>query len=195
MKLAKSAYAKFNRTPRPFRARLLETLESRLLLTTYYVDINATRPGVHDGLSWPGAYTSLQSVLPLATTGDTVLVADGTYKPTTTTDRSKTFALRNGVTLLGGYAGYGAPVPSSRDPVLYPTILSGEIGSAATTADNSYHIMVLASGPATIDGFTFSGGNANGTANNYDIGGAIGDAQLQRLGTLIQHGPDQQLHL
>ncbi|HVT81103.1 MAG TPA: right-handed parallel beta-helix repeat-containing protein, partial [Phycisphaerae bacterium] len=138
-------------------------------------------PGNHNGLSWNGAFASLQSVLPLATTGDTVLVADGTYKPTSTTDRTARFALRGGATFLGGYAGYGAPNPSARDTTLYPTILSGEIGSAGTTADNSYHVLLLGSGTGIVDGFTISGGHANGTANHYDLGGAIGMPEQDML--------------
>ena len=80
-------------------------------------------PGpVHDGSSWLNAYTDLQAALSAAVEGTQVLVADGTYKPTTTTDRNVSFQLKNAVSLFGGYPGYGATDPNARDVALYPAI-------------------------------------------------------------------------
>src|SRR5690242_12657721 len=150
----------------------VEHLEVRTLLTTtIYVD--ATAPGNGGGSSWQNAAHDLQTALTAAQSGDEIRVADGTYKPTTGTDRTATFALKSGVRLLGGYAGYGAPDPDARDVAQYPTILSGDIGTAGDKSDNSYHI-VTGSGvdaSAILDGFTITAGNANGTSATGQLGG------------------------
>jgi hypothetical protein len=59
---------------------LAEPLEGRVLLATVYVDSN---PAIttHDGQSWDTAYADIQPVLKATVSGDTILVADGTYKP------------------------------------------------------------------------------------------------------------------
>ena len=47
---------------------------------TLYVDGNA--PGANIGTSWADAFTSPQGAILAATDGDTIWMADGTYKPT-----------------------------------------------------------------------------------------------------------------
>ena len=101
--------------------------EGAVLPKTLYVDIAATS-GASTGASWADAFTNLQSALLAGRIGDTIRIADGTYRPTSTTDRTLGFALRDHVAIYGGYAGYGAPDPDARDIVLYPTILSGDRG-------------------------------------------------------------------
>jgi hypothetical protein len=143
--------------------RQIEPLESRRLLsTTLFVD--ATAPGAtHDGSSWADAYTDLQSALHAATAGTTIEVAQGTYKPTTGTDRTVSFQLINGVTLEGGFAGNPAADPNVRDPANTPAILSGDIGTIGNNSDNSYSVVTSNQSDATavIDGFTITGGNAD----------------------------------
>ncbi|MCL4487581.1 MAG: hypothetical protein M1570_05570 [Chloroflexi bacterium] len=90
-------------------------------------------------------------------------VAAGTYKPTTDTNRSATFQLKNGVALYGGFAGTETSL-SQRDWTTNVTVLSGDIGVVGNPSDNSYHV-VTGSGTditAVLDGFTVTGGNANG---------------------------------
>jgi len=108
-------------------------------------------------------------------------VAAGTYKPDqgqTPGDRTATFLLQSGVTLKGGFAGASAPNPDARDVTTYKTVLSGDLLgndvavapgnllTEPTRAENSYHVVTgLATSPCTpavLDGFTISGGNANG---------------------------------
>ena len=97
----------------------IESLENRVLLAgDIYVDIAAPAGVAHNGSSWANAYTDLQVALGAAFSGDRVLVADGTYKPTVTTDRTISFQLIDGVSILGGYAGYGAANPDARDVAL-----------------------------------------------------------------------------
>ena len=159
---------------------LSKTLRSLILFVTFLLGIctpagavdifvDDTAPG-GDGTSWPQAYNDLQDALADADAGDTVRVAQGTYKPGTL--RSHTFAMETGVILLGGYIGYNATDPTIRDPELYPSILSGDLSGNDGPAlfqdngDNSYHIItaVLIGDTAVVDGFTIRGGNANGTS-------------------------------
>ena len=125
-----------------------------------YVDASAT--GANNGSSWADAFTTLQSALTAATDGDTIHVAQGTYKPTTGTDRMAFFKLDDGRTLLGGYPNGGG----TRDPAVNETILSGDIG-AAGSSDNSYHV-VESHGAPLLDGFTITAGNANRPSDDPD---------------------------
>ncbi|MGE5611777.1 MAG: Ig-like domain-containing protein, partial [Bacillota bacterium] len=146
-----------------------EPLEQRLLLAVLYVDLNA--PGsLHDGRSWDSAYADLQPALINARAGDQIRIAAGTYKPTADADRTKSFQLKSGVSLYGGYAGHNAANPDQRDLRLFPTILSGEIGDPGTTADNSYHVVVAKGVDATaiLDGVSILAGNANGVLGSPD---------------------------
>ena len=134
-----------------------------------YVDDSAT--GTPDGSSWTDAYTDLQDALTGATDGDEIWVAEGTYKPTDGTDRSATFNLVSGVAVYGGFAGT-EDYREERDWVANPAILSGDIGTAGDTSDNSYHVVVGADN-ATLDGFTITGGNANGGGGDSQSGGGM----------------------
>lgn len=156
-----------------------------------YVDGRST--GANDGSSWTDAYVYLQDALAEATTAEKpieVRVAQGTYKPDeganqTPADRAATFQLLDGVTLKGGYAGFGQPDPDARDIALYTTILSGDLAGndvdvndpaalqdEPSRADNSYHV-VTGSGTdetAVLDGFFIIAGNARG-ADSWDGAG------------------------
>lgn len=76
------------------------------------------------------------------------------------------FQLKTGVEIDGGYAGDANPAnPDAHDIAVYPTSLSGDIGTPGDSTDNSYHVLV-ASGTnttAVFDSFTVTAGNANGT--------------------------------
>jgi predicted outer membrane repeat protein len=120
-----------------------------------YVDSAATT-GAYNGTSWANAFTNLQDAL-ASTSGGTIYVAKGTYKPGT--NRTDTFQLKNNVTLQGGYPTGGG----TRDSKANVTILSGNIGDTEVNTDNSYNV-VTASGTdssAILEGFTVSGGNGD----------------------------------
>jgi hypothetical protein len=126
-----------------------------------FVDKNATGSG--DGTSWTDAFTELHEALEWATCPDVneIWVAAGTYHPTAWDDREATFGLLNGVAVYGGFAG-GETDLSQRDWTANETILSGDIGAAADSTDNSYHV-VTGSGTdstAVLDGFTVAWGHA-----------------------------------
>jgi predicted outer membrane repeat protein len=129
-------------------------------LTKIYVDQDAA--GLNNGTSWEDAYVDLQSALAAAVSGDEIYVAEGIYKPTTGSDRTATFQLEDGVDLYGGFDGVELYV-THRDLLTHVTILSGDIGIPGDSSDNSYHVVTAnTSGGARLDGFTVTGGNADG---------------------------------
>ena len=142
-------------------------MEGRVLLSTLYVDASAPGPD-YDGASWGTAFTDLQLALGAASAGDEIRIADGMYKPTSSTDRTISFALRDSVAIRGGYAGYGAADPEARDIALNATVLSGVLGTT-----KSYHVLTATGvGPSTIlDGVTVTGGSAYGSGSNRYGGG------------------------
>src|SRR5213078_2499394 len=89
-----------------------------------YVDASAI--GANNGSNWTNAYTNLAFVVQVSYSGQTIRVADGTYKTTATADRTISFQLKSGVAINGGYAGFGAPNPDALDFVNTPSILSGD---------------------------------------------------------------------
>jgi hypothetical protein len=153
---------------------VLERLESRRLLSsTLFVDAAAPGPA-HDGSSWADAFTDLQSALRAATAGTTIDVAQGTYKPTTDTNRNATIQLIDGVTLEGGFAGNIGADPNLRNTTATPTILSGDIGAVGNNSDNSYSVVNGGGTDATavLDGFIVTGGNGD-VGNIGQAGGGI----------------------
>ncbi len=150
---------------------------------TIYVDGDAPLTiYTPDGSSWMKAYPSLQDGLAAAKPGDTLHVADGTYIPDdgagiTPGDRAASFQIPDGVTVLCGFAGYGAPNPNARDVDAHPTILSGDLNGddlwgILNTGDNSYHV-VAAAGSGVLDGAVITAGDANGSGNDGCGGGVL----------------------
>jgi len=143
-----------------------------------YVNDNAA--GANDGTSWADAYTDLQSALNSPCPGITqIWVAEGTYKPTSGTDRTNSFVMKNGVEILGGFPNTGDPGLGDRnpDPATNGTVLSGDIGGAGN-GDNSYHVIFNnfssgspLTGTAVLDGFTVTGGYASDVAPHCHGGG------------------------
>jgi hypothetical protein len=94
-----------------------------------YVDANAPPGG--DGSSWATAYRYLQDALADASNGDQIWVAAGTYYPSVevggTGDRYKTFQMKDGVAIYGGFPA-GGDTFANHDPNQYDMILSCYIG-------------------------------------------------------------------
>ncbi|MHC4545627.1 MAG: DUF3466 family protein, partial [Planctomycetota bacterium] len=179
---------------------------------TIYVDDDAA--GANDGSSWADAFNYLQDALAAALSGDEIRVAQGIYKPDqgagiTPGDREATFQLINGVTIKGGYAGYGQPDPNVRNITTYKTILSGDLNSndvdvfdprdlldEPTRAENSYHV-VTGSGTeeaAVMDGFTITGGNTSRDYPDYYGGGMYNDDTSPILTNCVFSGNSARLY-
>ncbi|MEW6285758.1 MAG: choice-of-anchor Q domain-containing protein, partial [Chloroflexota bacterium] len=122
--------------------------------------------------SWANACT-LQRALFVAGGGDEIWVQQGTYKPTSGTDRSASFIIPDGVAVYGGFLGTET-ARDQRNPNPANTILSGEIGDQNLLTDNSFHVVTIDNaGAATrLDGFTITRGYvADADGNPY--GGGI----------------------
>lgn len=131
------------------------------------------------GASWGFAFKSLQDALAEAVPGDQIWVAQGTYKPTSASDRNASFVMKEDVDVIGGFQ-VGATHITERHAQLFPTILSGEIGGAGD-ADNSLHVVRATSfdTPTLLAGFTITGGHANvGLADDGGAGVRISNALL-----------------
>lgn len=163
---------------------------------TIYVDSDAT--GLNDGSSWENAYNFLQDALADSNSSlkpVEIRVAQGNYRPDEdnkhpdgTGEREATFQLINGVTIKGGYAGFGQPDPNARDIEEHETILSGDLDGndvdvndpcdllgEPTRFENSFHVITGTGTDETaiLDGFTITGGNANGSERQNKRGGGM----------------------
>ena len=138
--------------------------------------VRAGAMGANTGLNWTDAFADLQTALTYSCAQNLaeIWVAAGTYKPTTTTTRTISFAMRPNVAIYGGFA--GTETTLSQRSLTYPssTTLSGEIGNPASTTDNSYHVISNPAGlttTAVLDGFVITGGNSNASFPNYNGAG------------------------
>jgi len=136
--------------------------------TTYYVD--AARPdNAGAGTSWATAKRDLQVAINGAASGDNIWVKAGTYLPThdpfgstaPANNRDKTFSLKNGVKVYGGFAGTETQL-NQRNWQINITTLSGDLGVLNTPGDNAYHVVISVNLNSTtlLDGVTITRGYA-----------------------------------
>lgn len=173
--------------------------------------------GANDGSDWANAFTCLQSALAVARPGDEIRVAQGTYKPdrhgeeeshgarvVASGRRTDTFVLPSGVTLRGGYAGFGAADPDARDIDAYKSVLSGDLAGNdvppagddwqsihdfvldTSRADNSQSVLTVSSAGNTslLEGFTITGGHA-GLDSDAEADGSTASAARDGAGAFI----------
>ena len=152
-----------------------------------YVDDDADEG--HGGQSWLAPYKYLGDALADARGNPTIKeirVAGGVYVPYARSgppfQRLEAFQLLNDLAVCGGYAGLADPDhPDARDRQQYESILSGDVNGddgpdSANNDDNCYHVFYHCNGlgldeTAVLDGFTITGGNANGGYEHSRGGG------------------------
>jgi len=152
-----------------------------------------TASGTGNCSSWANA-CRLQEALNWTISGDEIWVMAGTHKPTSGTDRTATFQLKNGVAVYGGFDG-AESARAERNPAANPTILSGDLngddGAAfANNGENSYHVVTGSGTNATaiLDGFTVIGGNANGSSPHNKGGGMYNNTGSPKLRNVTYSG-------
>jgi len=131
--------------------------------------------------SWLDA-CDLQYAISQSGSGDKIWVKAGTYLPTTGTDRTISFTLKNGVAIYGGFS-ETATDWAQRNPAANVTTLSGDIGISGVVTDNSYHVVANTGveDSAILDGFTITGGNANGAPPHCSGGGMYNESSSPTL--------------
>ena len=168
--------------PEPYNAGSNDEYEYFNIQPQLIIYVNEAATGLANGTSWDNAYTTLQAALAIADSGKQIRVAKGTYYPASVNDldRYKHFRMKNGVAIYGGFAGDEAEDYdlSDRDFTANETILSGDIGTQGDNCDNSYHVFfhdnLNLDDTAILDGFTITGGNANGDVYLFcDKGGGM----------------------
>ena len=166
--------------------------------------VNKNAPANGDGTTWATAKTDLSEALleaRLSTTVEEIWVAQGEYEPgriilapvdslRPLTPDNKAFILTKGIKLYGGFPANANDIdnapssPSSpmsllsledarntRNWIANPTVLNGK--------DSANHVLIAVNNmdTACIDGFTITGGNANGTVTKIIDGQNVSPAQ------------------
>ena len=161
-----------------------------------YVNAANGAAAVKDGTTWANAYIDLQQALSDVTlvAGDEIWVAKGVYKPSTilgagADNRDKTFVLKEGVMVYGGFVG-GEPTSydlATRNFVLNETILSGDIDDndnmdGTIVGANAYHVVLLynADNTTVLDGFTITAGKADVNTSNTFYGSVANNDHILR---------------
>ncbi len=155
------------------------SLSIKLSTQVWYVKADASGAGT--GLSWANAFTALppalNAVANAAERKEIWVASAGIHKylPTTGTDRNVSFTIPRGVRIYGGFDGT-EKAWDQRDPASHITVLSGDIGTASDTSDNSYTVVRFQPGTGSqtvLAGFSIQEGNADGTGGAAENGGGI----------------------
>ncbi len=131
-----------------------------------------------DGLSWKTAFNSLNDALLEAKNKEEpcdIWVSQGSYSAYIN-NRTDTFALFKSVRLFGGFAG-NETEQEERSLSDNETILDG---ANETNTDAVFHVITGAS-DTVLDGFTITGGNANGREDSQKYGGGLYCSSSKRM--------------
>lgn len=113
-----------------------------------FVDSGATT-GNDDGTNWENGWLTLTDALSAAGPGDEIWVAEGTYKPTST---STSITIAADIKVFGGFRGTEV-FRDQRGAKAYPTILTIQAGGTKS-------IFEFSGNGSKIDGFILKDGNA-----------------------------------
>ncbi len=181
---------------------LLASTVCRAAGSVVYCDARA--PGDNNGSDWANACLCLQDAIKnRRDPAVEIRVAQGTYNPdqyyairrdgdrvVASGKRTESFVLPSGVTLKGGYAGYGAVNPNQRNIDAYASILSGDLAGNdvalqghdwqslsdfvqdKSRTDNSQSVVMVSGGAPVLDGFTITGGHAGVLSNIHGARGS-----------------------
>ncbi len=164
-----------------------------------YVDSSIATSG--SGASWTSPMKTVSQALNFANTTciNEIWVRKGTYYPMTDLNTvaasrdSSLRILRNGIKLYGGFSGTETTLVARTNIAGNPTVLSGDINTLLSNADNSYHVVRVQTGNSTIadsvviDGFVINNGNANVSASGLDGGGILADDNTGSFTLSIQN--------
>jgi len=146
------------------------SLMSVMAQNVFFVKENVTGPAVV-AISWANASSDLQGVINGADSGDEIWVAAGTYAPMVIagngiSDSDKSFVLKAGVKVYGGFAGTEISL-DQRDWDSNTTILNG--------GGNVRHVVIIAGTNNEdifhLDGFSITEGKSVTTGANITVNG------------------------
>lgn len=115
-------------------------------ITIRYVN----QTGIGNGLTWANASSDLQEMINESATDNQVWVATGEYQAAS----EKSFTMKEGVKIYGGFAATGNPAFSDRNWNQHVTILKGNGNSVIVNDNNGL------TNAALLDGFSITGGSA-----------------------------------
>jgi len=165
-----------------------------------HVDDDAVPGG--DGTSWTTAFRFLRDAVACASDPENgileIRVAGGVYVPDRdetipvgTGNRQASFELVGDVVVRGGYLGLAAgagKLPDERDLVNHASTLSGDLNGDdgpgfVGNDENCYHVVTASGGAVmpTLEGFTVTAGNANGSTPRDHGGGLYVDGSNPRI--------------
>ena len=158
--------------------------------------------GTGDGSSWTNASGDLQEIINASAANDEIWVAAGTYKPNrradaltiiTLNNRHNAFVLKKDVKIYGNFAGNETSLEQRNLPDLQnlTSILSGDFkgdderlgaeafGMIINISENAYHVVISAGevDNACLDGFTITGGAADGLSSTATINAQVVSAR------------------
>lgn len=159
-------------------------------VSVLYVKPNIETNPENNCSSWINA-CGIQKALSIASPGNEIWVMQGTYAPTTGANREESFLLKNEVAIYGGFNGT-EEFREQRNPTMNSTLLSGDLSNNdeegfVNNSENSYHVVMGYSltSSAILDGFTITGGNANGEYPHNQGGGIRNENGSPSLSNLI----------
>lgn len=123
------------------------------------VYVNASASGANNGTSWQNAYRNLVDAVAGATANSEIWVSNtASYKVARNEFNGERVIINKNLSLYGGFA--GTETNKNQRITGSKTILTGEIGSASSIADNSYNAFVVQAA-VSFDDFLFSSFNSN----------------------------------